>query len=174
MKKLILLILTLSMTLFTSCETDDIIVDWVPVGLYLKVTDGRGTDLLDPENPNNLIDGTTITFKGKTYEANSDIDWAERYTLQGKSGTRAILAIMYGLRLVKNCPGADGYCLWFGEIDGAADMDEDLVVTLPNGMTGTIHYHCAKHNERKLKCDRSWKFNGKKAQNNVFTFIVSE
>lgn len=173
MKKLILLLLTLSMTVFTSCEVDDIIVDWAPVCLYLKVTDGQGTDLLDPENPKNMIYGTTITFKGETYEA-KDLDWSERYTLRGKSETRAILAIMHGLRLVKDKPGVDGYSLVFGEIDGAADMDEDLVVTLPNGMTGTIHYHCSNHNERKLKCDRNWKLNGEKTKSNVFTFIVSE
>lgn len=178
MKRFSLLVFLLSLIAFTGCDVleDDRIVDWAPVNLYLKVTDGKGTDLLDPESPNNMIDGTTITFKGKTYEASRE--WMNEQDSVNEPKTRAYLAHMYGLLLINDSmyhkDRPQGFSLVFGEIDGAADMDEDLVVTLPDGTTGTIHYHCSDHSERKLKCNRSWKFNGAKADSNVFTFIVSK
>lgn len=167
------------MTGLTGCEKTGIsdiiggsgmIVDWSPVNVIIQVTDGHGADLLDPENPNNMIDGTSITFQGKTYEASRE----DRLS----AVTKEYLALIYGLRLKKFDESvnknAKGYYLIFGEIDGAKDMDEDLVVTLPNGMTCTIHYHCSKHNENKLSCKRSWKFNGTKHEGNIFTFVVTD
>ena len=184
MRRLVSFVLAILLTVsFTGCEKlggngggGDWIVDWVPVSLFLRVVDEGGKDLLDPENPNNLIDGTSITFKGKTYSASRQ--WYEAGRPNEMPATKAILAQIYGLFLVNGemffmNSNTAGFSLFFGEIDGARDMDEDLVVTLPNGMTGTIHYHCSNHNERKLSCDRSWKFNGAKHEGNIFTFVVS-
>lgn len=184
MRRLVSFVLAILLTVsFTGCEKlggngggGDWIVDWVPVSLFLRVVDEGGRDLLDPENPNNLIDGTSITFKGNTYSASRQ--WYEAGRPYEMPATKAILAQLYGLFLVNGemffmNSNTAGFSLFFGEIDGARDMDEDLVVTLPNGMTGTIHYHCSNHNERKLSCDRSWKFNGAKHEGNIFTFVVS-
>ena len=184
MRRLVSFVLAILLTVsFTGCEKlggngggGDWIVDWVPVSLFLRVVDEGGKDLLDPENPNNLIDGTSITFKGNTYSASRQ--WYEAGRPYEMPATKAILAQIYGLFLVNGemffmNSNTAGFSLFFGEIDGARDMDEDLVVTLPNGMTGTIHYHCSNHNERKLSCDRSWKFNGDKHEGNIFTFVVS-
>ena len=166
------------MIAFTCCEKngEGMLVDWAPVSIYLRVVDGEGSDLLDPMNPSNLIDGTSITFKGETYEASRQ--WYETGQSYEMPATKAIFAPLYGLFLVNgemfhNNSETAGFSLFFGEIDGAADMDEDLVVTLPDGTTGTIHYHCSKHDERKLTCDRSWKFNGNDIAGNIFTFVVS-
>ena len=184
MRRLVSFVLAILLTVsFTGCEKlggngggGDWIVDWVPVSFFLRVVDEGGRDLLDPENPNNLIDGTSITFKGNTYSASRQ--WYEAGRPYEMPATKAILAQLYGLFLVNGemffmNSNTAGFSLFFGEIDGARDMDEDLVVTLPNGMTGTIHYHCSNHNERKLSCDRSWKFNGAKHEGNIFTFVVS-
>lgn len=184
MRRLVSFVLAILLTVsFTGCEKlggngggGDWIVDWIPVSLFLRVVDEGGRDLLDPENPNNLIDGTSITFKGNTYSASRQ--WYEAGRPYEMPATKAILAQLYGLFLVNGemffmNSNTAGFSLFFGEIDGARDMDEDLVVTLPNGMTGTIHYHCSNHNERKLSCDRSWKFNGAKHEGNIFTFVVS-
>lgn len=145
--------------------------DWYPVSVFLKVTDSRGTDLFDPENPDNMIDGTTITFQGQTYEASRE----KTYLYQD---TKEYFAIVYGLFLTKDSlyypDKRDGYSLRFYEIDGALDMDEDLVVTLPDGTTGTIHYHCSNHNYRKGTCDRIWKFNGEEHKGNIFTFVIPD
>ena len=184
MRRLVSFVLAILLTVsFTGCEKlggngggGDWIVDWVPVSLFLRVVDEEGADLLDPENPDNLIDGTSITFKGKTYSASRQ--WYEAGRPFEMPATKAILAQLYGLFLINGeifntHSETAGFSLIFGEIDGALDMDEDLVVTLPNGITGTIHYHCSNHNERKLSCDRSWKFNGAKHEGNIFTFVVS-
>lgn len=184
MRRLVSFVLAILLTVsFTGCEKlggngggGDWIVDWVPVSFFLRVVDEGGKDLLDPENPNNLIDGTSITFKGNTYSASRQ--WYEAGRPYEMPATKAILAQLYGLFLVNGemffmNSNTAGFSLFFGEIDGARDMDEDLVVTLPNGMTGTIHYHCSNHNERKLSCDRSWEFNDAKHEGNIFTFVVS-
>ena len=177
-KVLVLIMSTVLMVSLTGCEIGEgVEVDWAPVSIFLRVVDSEGTDLLNPENPNNVIDGTSITFKGNTYNASRQ--WYETGNPFEMPATKAIFAPLYGLFLVNgemfsNHSETAGFSLFFGEIDGAIDMDEDLVVTLSNGMTGTIHYHCSNHNERKLRWDRSWKFNGAKHEGNIFTFVVSK
>ena len=177
-KVLVLIMSTVLMVSLTGCEIGEgVEVDWAPVSIFLRVVDSEGTDLLNLENPNNVIDGTSITFKGNTYNASRQ--WYETGNPFEMPATKAIFAPLYGLFLVNgemfsNHSETAGFSLFFGEIDGAIDMDEDLVVTLSNGMTGTIHYHCSNHNERKLRCDRSWKFNGAKHEGNSFTFVVSK
>ena len=177
-KVLVLIMSTVLMVSLTGCEIGEgVEVDWAPVSIFLRVVDSEGTDLLNPENPNNVIDGTSITFKGNTYNASRH--WYETGNPFEMPATKAIFAPLYCLFLVNgemfsNHSETAGFSLFFGEIDGAIDMDEDLVVTLSNGMTGTIHYHCSNHNERKLRCDRSWKFNGAKHEGNIFTFVVSK
>lgn len=177
-KVLVLIMSTVLMVSLTGCEIGEgVEVDWAPVSIFLRVVDSEGTDLLNPENPNNVIDGTSITFKGNTYNASRQ--WYETRNPFEMPATKAIFAPLYGLFLVNgemfsNHSETAGFSLFFCEIDGAIDMDEDLVVTLSNGMTGTIHYHCSNHNERKLRCDRSWKFNGAKHEGNIFTFVVSK
>lgn len=84
--------------------------------------------------------------------------------------TKTYLARIYGLFAV---PTTDkqGYYLQFGEIDGAADMDTDIVLNWPDGSEDTIHYHCSDHREgRHPKCSRSWKLNGKAHDGNTFSF----
>ena len=177
-KVLVLIMSTVLMVSLTGCEIGEgVEVDWAPVSIFLRVVDSEGTDLLNPGNPNNVIDGTSITFKGNTYNASRQ--WYETRNPFEMPATKAIFAPLYGLFLVNgemfsNHSETAGFSLFFCEIDGAIDMDEDLVVTLSNGMTGTIHYHCSNHNERKLRCDRSWKFNGAKHEGNIFTFVVSK
>lgn len=160
------------MVILSGCDKEEEgkIIDWYPVNLYIKVTDAQGTDLLNPDNPNNMIEGTTITFKGKTYEASRECYDSDPAFRPQKMMTRMYMPTMYGLQLFE----FGDFRLKFGEIDGGDDMDEDLVVTLPDGTTGTIHYHCSDHNYSKGGCKRSWKFNGKKHEGNIFTFIVSK
>lgn len=151
---------------------DPIIVDWAPVVIWGKVQDSAGNDLLDPENPNNLIDGATITFKGKTYTSSRELfNRSDR-----NPDTKAYLARIYGFMLVSDDDynkDATGFSLIFGEIDGADDMDEEITITLSNGTKSVIHYHCSKHRTiPKVKCDRSWKFNGQPHDGRFFIIKV--
>ena len=150
------------------------IVDWYPVNLIVTVQDKQGNDLLDPARSGNYFEGTTISFKGTTYDARL----LEAGEYWAKAPTKAYFAKMKGLRLVhdqlyfseteiRTC-----YFLVFGQIDGAADMDENLVITWPNGKQDTFHYHCSDHKIEKQKdgswdidCQRYWKLNNKKASN---------
>lgn len=110
--------------------------------------------------------GMTLTYKGETYTVK---DWNEKYN---EVQTRAYLARLYGLYAQKDYDTYPvQYRLEFGEIDGAADMDEDIILNWPDGSTDTIHYHCSDHKEGKNpKCKRSWKLNGKPNDGNYFRF----
>lgn len=171
MRRILKLFLVAAVPLLSS-SCIGMIVDWAPVEVVMAVLDSEGNDLLDPANPDNLIDGTTITFKGDTYYASRE--YYEKYQLEPE--TKAYMPHFSGLqlRMVKNVQtGAEGYCLVFGEIDGAADMDEDLVVTLANGVEHTIHYHCSRHREfPSPSCKRTWKLDGEKVDSGSFAFIV--
>jgi len=147
----------LSCFILTGCENDDYIVDWAPVNLYIYATDSVGNSIIQPDMP-----GMTLTYKGETYTVK------DRNEVQ----TRAYLATLYGLYAQKDYDTySAGYRLVFGEIDGAADMDEDIILNWPDGSTDTIHYHCSDHKERKNPtCNRSWKLNGKPHDGNYFRF----
>ena len=82
---------------------------------------------------------------------------------------------MYGLQLDTVRTDGNALCrLLFGEIDGGADMNEDLVINWGNGTTDVINYQCSKHNERKLSCKREWKVNGKKFGGEVRQFAFEK
>lgn len=181
MKKIVLLIISLLILgSISSCDRtmggDGVIVDWAPVNVFIKLQDKSGTDLLNPDNPNNLIDGATITFKGETYEVSRL--WYESNIPFTHPETKVYLAEIYGLFLIKDSMfligKEDGFSLIFCEIDGVRNMDEDLVVTFRDGTSGTIHYHCDKHSTKRLTCERYWKFNGQKTTSNIFTFVTSK
>ena len=153
-------LMVLCAIIFTGCEIDSYIVDWAPVEIYIHATDSIGKSIIKPDMP-----GMTLTFKGETYTVK---DWDQR---DEEKATRAYLARLYGL-YAQHCSISDStkYMLYFGEIDGAADMDEDIVLKWPDGSTDIIHYHCSDHNERKIMCNRSWKLNGQRHNNNEFIF----
>lgn len=152
-------------------------VDWYPVSVFITVRDKDGRDLLDPSLTDGYVHGTTLKYKGETFGVRS--------ILTGTSTvpTKAYLARMQGLRLAqgplsmspteqRNC-----YYLVFGEIDGALDLDEDLVITWKDGTEDVIHYHCADHKVEKQKdgnwfidCERSWQLN-KQPSTNPFQLV---
>lgn len=161
MKKI--LIAALSLFLLTGCEEiiDDYIVDWAPVNIYIYATDSVGNSIIQPEMP-----GMSLTYKGETYTVK---DLNEK---GNQVQTRAYMATMQGLYVQRDYDTYQAeYRLVFGEIDGAADMDEDITLNWPDGSTDVIHYHCSDHKEgRNPKCNRSWKLNGEPHYSNSFYF----
>ena len=161
MKKALFCI-TLLMGLFSlsACEDfyGDLIVDWAPVSIYIEAVDADNNSIISPEMP-----GMSLTFQGTKYTVKTEAE----------AETRAYLARMKGLIAVpkQDESGKTVYQLVFGEIDGAADMDEDITLTWPDGSSDVIHYHCSDHREsRNPKCNRSWKLNGEKHDGSLFRF----
>lgn len=156
---------------------DGIIVDWNPVVLIFEVHDASGNDLLDPALANNLIEETTISFQGKTYGVSHS--WLDTgHLTEAKPETRAYLPTMRGLQLIKKSfvhplETKDGYALYFGEIDGVFDIDEDLVLQWPDGKKNIIHYHCSDHKATKneITVNRWFSLDGKKTESCQFEFI---
>lgn len=180
MKRITRIIMIASALLLAGCSaleldetTDELrdypIVDWYPVNVVITVSDKAGNDLLDPNRPGNYAKGTTLTFCGTTYEVQRDVS------------TKLYLAHMQGLQLKRDTLYLSAtekkYCYFldFGEIDGAKDFDEDLVIRWSDGKKDVIHYKCSNHHITKQKdgswdigCDRSWKLNKKAASNPFF------
>ena len=166
MKPLRLLPLFLLLLVTGSCEVipdDGWLVDWSPVDVIIEAVDAGGNSIISPDMP-----GMSLTFKGETYTVKTR---QPEYELPRK----AYLAIMYGLIAtpwVVDEEGNQQYRLVFGEIDGAKDMDEDLILNWPDGSKDVIHYHCSDHREgRNPRCNRSWKLNGKEHDGVVFKFV---
>lgn len=137
------------------------IVDWAPVEIYIYATDSKGHSIIQPYMPD-----MTLTFKGETYSVK------DKNAYYDSIRTKAYLAVMHGLwaEPVDTTANPKEYRLYFGEIDGAADMDEDITLNWPDGSIDVIHYHCSDHNERKLTVKRSWKLNGKEHSGSTFHF----
>ena len=132
-------------------------VDWTPVTLGIYAYDADNHSIVSADMP-----GMTLTYQDKTYtvqEAGEDFhDW-----------TKALPAIFYGFLAVTDGKG-EPY-LYFGEIDGARDYDEDIVLHWPDGSEDTIHYHCSNHREwPTVDCNRYWQLNGQPHEGSRFTF----
>ena len=168
MRKLFYGILALAGLVFaTSCEgliPGGLIVDWAPVEITIEAYDAAGNSIISPDMP-----GMTLTFRNEVFR----IKQSEPVTEEGVQ-TKAYAAIMDGLiaRPIQDEQGKIAkYILWFGEIDGAKNMDEDILLHWPDGSEDTIHYHCGNHREwPEPKCDRSWKLNGAKHEGSNFIF----
>lgn len=126
-------------------------VDWAPVNLYIYVSDNEGNDLLDPDGTEFIAGMLSVEFKGSSY--------------MRKPSSKAYLAILDGFELKQDAHGV--WFVQFGEIDGAAEYDDDIIVRWSDEDKDIIHYTCDSHNERKLSCRRSWKLNGKPCSNPV-------
>ena len=167
MRKMFYGILALAGLVFTSsCEEISpfgLIVDWAPVEITIEAYDDAGNSIISPDMP-----GMSLTFKGTTYEVQDPASLHDDYQ------TKAYMAIMAGLQAhpIQDEQGKIAkYILWFGEIDGAKNMDEDIILNWPDGSEDIIHYHCGNHREwPEPKCDRSWKLNGKKHEGSNFIF----
>lgn len=164
-------------------EGEDLIIDWYPVNIRIQVADADGKSLLDPENPANILEGVTATFQGETYSVDTSKykEWKNKKdavaTPSGNAGTKAYLATFYGVLLLndqmfvyENAPAGNDFYLNIGEIDGAEDMDEDIVITWPDGTSDTINYRCWDHDYKKATCKRTFALNGKEVSSSTFLF----
>ena len=149
-----LFVMMLVSILVASCRgLGDYIVDWTPVNIIIEAVDSDGNSIISPEIP-----GMSLTFKGETYTVKPD-----------ETGTKAYFAVMNGLVARQKQDGT--YNLVFGQIDGAEDMDEDILLHWPDGSEDVIHYHCSDHRKwPTIKCNRSWKLNGKPHEGGTFLF----
>ena len=134
---------------------------WTPVNLVITLSDKEGRDLLSPERRDNYFEGATLSFMGQTYTAQDE-------SQHEPIAIKAYQPSIYGYFLVQQ---ETRYCLLFGEIDGAEDLDEDIVLNWRDGSTDTIHYHCTKHNQKDMTCQRSWKLNGKSVNGPSFSLV---
>jgi len=151
--------------------TDTRIV-WSPVIAHFKIVDSNGSDLLDPDNPDNVADKLTLTFGGETYHARFIPGFDEDKSTLAEEDKWCGLVIGKASPNWNGMPG--GYWLYFGAIPGELVMDEDLVLSIEDGDKWTIHYHCSNHTYGlNPTCDRNWTIGDETTESSFFFFTVS-
>ena len=154
MKRIIFFLLIAISSVVTSCENMQVDADAMPVTLEIFVKDAEGNNLLDY----GWLDGknVTATFKGETYE------------LQKDELTRAYMPHFYGFKVT----GSDlGAMLYFGELDGTHDMDDEFVINWGDGTFDTIviYNDCRTTMNGGYDIKRHYVVNGVKTENHRIT-----
>ena len=158
MKRIIsALILAAAVLSVNSCR----IIDWAPINLRVQVQDSEGNDLLDPENDNTWLLGTTISFRGIT------VDLEETNITEPESKEYGPI-IYSGFRLEK---GVDCWELVFGEFDGGDEYDDTFMINWPDRTFSYIEY-TRKLNTLTVDAKEKWILNNKVCSNPVV--IVKE
>ena len=144
-----MLLMVTSCVMFVSCEPP--IQDWIPIDIYIKVSNAEGQNLLDTATPNNFADKEiSAEWMDETYVADT-ISWREKQYM-----TRMYLPMMNGLMYVTK----DGeQMLYFGELAGDGDYDDEpLTIHWPDGSTDVI---TVKNKAYLSSANRKFKLNGK-------------
>ena len=154
MKRTLLLILAALSVAFTSCESMQVDADAAPVTLEIFVKDAEGNNLLDY----GWLDGKNViaTFKGETYE------------LQKDALTRAYMPQFYGFKVTSRDLGP---FLYFGELDGTLDMNDEFVINWGDGTFDTIviYNDCRTKANGAYDIKRHYVVNGVKTENHRIT-----
>ncbi len=154
MKRIIFFLLIAISSVVTSCENMQVEADAMPVTLEIFVKDTEGNNLLDY----GWLDGknVTATFKGETYELQKDVP------------TRAYMPHFYGFKVT----GRDlGTVLYFGELDGTHDMNDEFVINWGDGTFDTIviYNDCRTTMNGGYDIKRHYVVNGVKTENHRIT-----
>ena len=154
MKRIIFFLLIAISSVVTSCENMQVDADAMPVTLEIFVKDAEGNNLLDY----GWLDGKNIiaTFKGETYELQKDVP------------TRAYMPHFYGFKVTGSDPGA---MLYFGELDGTHDMNDEFVINWGDGTFDTIviYNDCRTTMNGGYDIKRHYVVNGVKTENHRIT-----
>ena len=137
MKRLVYLTLALAAILFSACGNDDEpyrmpLEEFPPLKICFTYTNMDGEDLLNPSNPNNVLEGNIyIEFKGTKYYLDQPFE-------VNPNGTEAPHVNFKGLQLQ---PIENGrYAIVFGSLDGSAYYrDEKISVSWGNSL-GNFFY----------------------------------
>lgn len=154
MRRTLLLLLIAISSVITSCENMQVDADAMPVTLEIFVKDTEGNNLLDY----GWLDGknVTATFKGETYELQKDVP------------TRAYMPHFYGFKVTGHDLGA---MLYFGELDGTHDMNDEFVINWGDGTFDTIviYNDCRTTMNGGYDIKRHYVVNGVKTENHKIT-----
>lgn len=155
MRRILLLILTALSFAITSCENMQVDADAAPVTLEIFVKDADGNNLLDY----GWLDGKNViaTFKGETYELQKE-----------DALTRAYMPQFYGFKVM----GRDlGPFLYFGELDGTHDMNDEFVINWGDGTFDTIviYNDCRTKANGAYDIKRHYVVNGVKTESHRIT-----
>ncbi len=154
MKHTLLFLLIVISSVVTSCESIGVDADAMPVTLEIFVKDTEGNNLLNY----GWLDGknVTATFKGETYELQKDVP------------TRAYMPHFYGFKVTGRDLGA---MLYFGELDGTHDMNDEFVINWGDGTFDTIviYNDCRTTMNGGYDIKRHYVVNGVKTENHKIT-----
>ena len=146
---------------FTTCddsENYDYLADFIPINVYIHVTDAKGANLLDPTVPNNILDnGIQMIYNNERYDLDKEFDPL-------RPRTRYYLPYFYGLSLIKNMKNIP--LLYVGEFDGAEDcVKRSFVIEWGDGTKSEIAYsNKVFENGKDTRVERSFYLDGKEVE----------
>lgn len=144
-------IVLLMVYILSACGKDDVIIDYAPVVISVKVQNEAGDNLLDPSVAGNILDrDISVTYEGNNYPIES-VDESGRFWP----------GFWRGVILV------NGQVLEIGEFDGSS-AHEDCVLHI--GTRDIPISYDAKFNGMKVK--RTYYFDGKQYKIPEFTRIL--
>ncbi len=122
LKSFLFISLAVLFSSFQCSESDDSVIwDFYPIELKMYVTLPDGTNLLDTELENSILENNIKAIhNGKAYPLNLD-----HIDDEVKVATRAYLPVFYGLMLLKDADGIP--YLYFGEFDGGGNYENEIV-----------------------------------------------
>ena len=148
--------------MFVSCNPFAI-QDWVPIDVYVKVSNAEGQNLLDSATSNNFVNKEiSAEWMGETYVADTISLWEKQHM------TRTYLPMMNGLMYVTK----DGeQMLYFGELAGDGDYDDEpFTIHWPDGSTDVI---TIKNKTHLSSADRKFKLNGEVVAKDTTRPVIS-
>lgn len=144
----------------TACSNEKIEEDWDinPINLYVFVQDAGGTDLLDPNKPDNITNkGIKAIYNNKEYNVKNTV-------------SRYYNATMNGLQLVK----MDGrYALKFGEFKGEIDYhSETVIIDWNDGTKDTFSFDSEfTWKNKKPNMKTTFFLNGEEIKETFYTIV---
>lgn len=134
------------------------------IQIVVSVSDASGKDLLDPENENNILEGTTLLYRKKVYPIDHTLqnnldNWKNGIPENKK--TESLLHLLTGEWVHKFIGigfAKDQYHLYIGSLNPLEERDEDIIINWGNGSKDIIHYYY-HWDEKKKKASRRVTFN---------------
>lgn len=132
-------------------------LEWVPVDIEIYARKD-GNDILDSTKAWYQGRELRLAHEGSVYKIPNRKSPSSLVSGTGYEADGSFNSKFYGLKLLKS---KGRYYLYFGDFDGAKDMDTEFVLTWPDGKKDVITYK-RKVNAKRHKADVSMTLNGEK------------
>lgn len=157
MKRVLLYSLAILSIVFSSCDgiIPMVMADADSIDLQIFIKDATGANLIEQHKLDDMK--ISATFKGEVYE----LKFAD---------AKVYLPIFYGFKVASR---GNGEFLYFGELDGTDNFNDNFVIHWGDGTMDviTIYNNCKIRSNGAYRIKRHYLVNGVKSDGNQITLI---